>query len=66
MNPYYKSLYDALDLFSTEGTGTQLINILVEYLCEDLEWVANNISTVDAEHLVKLAKLIEGKVKNEA
>lgn len=63
MNPYYKSLDDALDLFSTEGTGTQLINILVEYLCEDPEWVANNISTVDAERLVKLAKLVEGKFR---
>lgn len=61
MNPYYKSLYDALDLFSTEGTSKQLINILVEYLCEDPRWVADNISVVDAERLVKLAKLIEGK-----
>lgn len=66
MNPHYKSLYDSLDLFSTEGTGTQLINILVDYLCEDPRWVANNISVVDAERLVKLAKLIEGKFRNEA
>jgi hypothetical protein len=63
MNPHYKSLYDALDLFSTEGTGTQLINILVEYLCEEPRWLVDNISTVDAERLVKLAKLIEEKFR---
>lgn len=59
MNPYYKSLYDSLDIYSTEDT--QLIKILVDYLCEDPRWVADNISVVDAERLVKLAKLIEGK-----
>lgn len=63
MNPYYKSLYDALDLFSTEGTGTQLINILVEYLCEDPRWLVDNISTIDAERLVKLSKLVEEKFR---
>lgn len=63
MNPYYKSLYDSLDLFSTEGTGTQLINILVEYLCEDPRWLVDNISTIDAERLVKLSKLVEEKFR---
>lgn len=66
MNPLYNGLYDALDRFHRKGTGTQLINILVDYLCEDPRWVANNISVVDAERLVKLAKLIEGNFKNEA
>lgn len=73
MNPRYNGLYDALDQFRHEGTstGTQLINILVDYLCEDPRWVANYISIVDAERLVKLAKLIEAKLiegnfKNEA
>lgn len=42
-------------------SSKQIINFLVEYLAGDTYWLNANISEVDRETLVKLAKFLELK-----
>lgn len=52
--------YDLFDEWVNEPNySKRMINFLVEQLTNDTYWLKENISKVDKEHLITLAKLLE-------
>ena len=60
MSLYRRQVENLLDEWLDEPRqGTNIINCLVQYLCEDPRWVAGCISSVDAECLIRLSNLVQ-------
>ncbi len=52
--------YDLFDEWVNEPNySKRMINFLVEQLTSDTYWLKENISKVDKEHLIALAKMLE-------
>lgn len=62
---YYEQFYSLMDSWHDDDrlgfkrSSKQILNCITEYLTDDLSFVANNISDMDREYLIKLGKMLE-------
>lgn len=66
MNQFYSKFSELTDEWcNSPRSSKQIINCLVEFLAEDLDWLDQCISKVDRETLVSIAKRLERKEQSK-